>query len=311
LASFEVRLYYDRLDGDKDLTLTPTAPPEPVWYDATDRSYVVAGLPPGKYLIAAPGIFRDIGLLASDLTLDLAVSEEASAAAPPEDPGAKPSPVRQAMRIRGRIRVDGKLPDGVALSQLNIRAGAESIEPSNNGEFSVELDPVEFSVTMPDLPPGLYLKRAELGGRDALANIMSFDPAAELEVEISSRGGYVAGIVRDSLDRLAPGADVVLIPEKADIHVEPLPGNGVSFVPRVLNTLALFKTAITDDQGQFSFAGIAPGAYRLYALEALEPFSYFDPEVLQQIESKGQPLRVTVASRETVALRLMLSGAGR
>jgi hypothetical protein len=41
----------------------------------------------------------------------------------------------------------------------------------------------------------------------------------------------------------------------------------------------------------------------LYAWEDIEPYAYFDPEVVRQAESQGKPIRATELSKEAVELR--------
>jgi hypothetical protein len=46
--------------------------------------------------------------------------------------------------------------------------------------------------------------------------------------------------------------------------------------------------------------GVTPGAYKLFAWEALESFGYFDPEVMRRAEALGKPLHVGESSKLAV-----------
>ena len=50
----------------------------------------------------------------------------------------------------------------------------------------------------------------------------------------------------------------------------------------------LVKSAITDQNGRFTFRGVSPGNYKIFAWEGLETNAYFDPEVLRQYEQQGK-----------------------
>jgi hypothetical protein len=75
------------------------------------------------------------------------------------------------------------------------------------------------------------------------------------------------------------------------------------FVPdRSRDRAELFQKTTTDADGHFHFASIPPGTYRAFAWEALEPFAYFDPEVLRQAEQKGKTLQLKESSKATIDL---------
>mgnify|MGYP001259414705 CR=1 FL=1 len=57
--------------------------------------------------------------------------------------------------------------------------------------------------------------------------------------------------------------------------------------------------------GRFTFRGITPGDYRIFAWEDIEPFAYFDPAVVKQYEALGKAIRVQEASSESAEVRLI------
>ena len=68
----------------------------------------------------------------------------------------------------------------------------------------------------------------------------------------------------------------------------------------------LDKTPIASiEVSQAKGTGIAPGEYKLFAWELLAPYSYFDPDVLREYETKGTPIVISEASREAVELRVI------
>jgi hypothetical protein len=76
---------------------------------------------------------------------------------------------------------------------------------------------------------------------------------SSLEVTMSLIGGALDGIVRNSEGQPASAATVTLIPDGTT------------------NRSDFYKMASTDQNGHFTFTVTAPGTYRIYAWEELEP----------------------------------------
>jgi len=67
----------------------------------------------------------------------------------------------------------------------------------------------------------------------------------------------------------------------------------------------LYKSTTTDQNGNFEIRGIAPGGYKAFAWETLEPNSYFDRDVLSQYEQLGKPIRIQESSKESIDLKVI------
>jgi hypothetical protein len=121
-----------------------------------------------------------------------------------------------------------------------------------------------------------------LGDSDVLSSALRFSKGGALEVLISDKGGRVEGAVR-------PGSpvQVVLIPNERRDRAE------------------LFKAVAATADGRFAFTGVAPGDYKLFAWENLEPYSYFDPEFVKRFEDVGQLLSVSESSTQSVNPRVV------
>jgi len=149
----------------------------------------------------------------------------------------------------------------------------------------------EYRVSMTQLPPGFYLKSATFAGMDALTNAIPFSISGELEIAVSSKSGQIHGTVTRERLESTPGIQVVLIPAKARDRID------------------LFKSVTTESNGRFAISGIPPGDYRVFAWEALEPYSYFDPDVLRRFEPEGKPIHVDESSEQTLDLTSIPAGA--
>jgi hypothetical protein len=108
---------------------------------------------------------------------------------------------------------------------------------------------------------------------------------------LSPNGGQIDGTVLNTQQQPAGGATVVLVP-----------GTGLREQTR------LFKDVATDQTGHFSVKGIAPGDYKLFAWEDIEPGAYQDPEFLKPFESLGETFSIREGSRETTQLKLIPAG---
>jgi len=144
--------------------------------------------------------------------------------------------------------------------------------------------PGEYSLSVAGLPPGFYVKDARLGETDALnARLhLSGTISNSLDILISPNVGSIAGVAVDASGQPAPGAQVVLIPTRNRQRTE------------------LFKPVVADSTGHFAIPDIAPGEYTLAAWDSIEPYAFFDPELMVQAERQGKAIRVTESSNQAV-----------
>ena len=62
----------------------------------------------------------------------------------------------------------------------------------------------------------------------------------------------------------------------------------------------LFRPVTSDTAGRFSIPNITPGDYTLAAWENIEPFSFFDANLIREAEAQGKSLRVEESSSQRV-----------
>jgi len=205
------------------------------------------------------------------------------------------------LTIPGRIQVEGTAPpafgfDRMAL-QLNPASGVVSLgsilqiaRPGSDGAFSLEkVNAGEYRFAIQGLPPAMYIKSARFDQTDILASGFTVTDRAPgtLQVVVSANAGQIDGNVLDKESKPVRGIPTVLIPDRNRERRE------------------LFKFAQSDQNGHFIMNGIAPGDYKLFAWEDIEPFSYFDPDVLKQFEDNGKPIHVVETTKETFEIKLI------
>jgi hypothetical protein len=139
----------------------------------------------------------------------------------------------------------------------------------------------EYLVTVGPLPPDFYVKEARMAGTDVLQKgmLISGDVYGALEIVLSPNAGQIDGTVADDNQQPLANSQVVLVPN------------------RFRERRDLYKTAVTGQNGHFTLRGILPGEYRLFAWEDIEPFAYFDLDLLTRFEPRGKPVSVSESSK--------------
>jgi hypothetical protein len=165
----------------------------------------------------------------------------------------------------------------------------------SDGTFLLSNVPADiYALNLRNLPEGYCVKEIHMGTSaipDGTLNLTG-SVAGLLDIALSRSGAELSGVVTDSETHKVPGATVTLVPDKSR-----------------LNALYLYQTTVSDQYGGFSFRGIAPGDYSVYAWEVIDGGAYLDPDFLKIYESFGTALTVEEKSREN-NLQLKLIPAG-
>lgn len=204
--------------------------------------------------------------------------------------------ITRGMDLPGRVRIEGQ---SIPLTKLNILLQPKESIPSPSSEASVKEDGSfllknvkgDCELNVFQLPEGFYLKSARLGEDDVLEKGLSTSRIARgetLELVISGASGHVDGVVLNKDGQGVGGATVILI-------------------PRSRETVRLYKSTISDQNGRYTLQGIAPGDYKLFAWEDIETGAYRDPEFLRRYEDRGESLHVEESGRHTVELKVIPS----
>jgi hypothetical protein len=189
--------------------------------------------------------------------------------------------------ISGRIRVEGNATPSLDFMRVQFKNnvstsyldGGQNTRPvTADGTFRVEnVSPGEYRVVLAGLPQGFYLKEARVGQTDVLNAPLRYSggDASGLDLLLSPNVGTLDGMTE-------AGAQVVLIPMRNRDRTE------------------LFRSVTADTTGHFTIPNVAPGDYTLAAWESIEPFSFFDPNLIRQAESQGKPVRIEDSANPTV-----------
>jgi hypothetical protein len=202
--------------------------------------------------------------------------------------------------VTGAIRIDRQGPAAPTLIKLKVQLspafldfqpfwsdGNPEASPAADGAFRYNrVVPGDYRVSVLNMPDGIYVKEIRFGETDVMRNSLQIrGPATDaLEIVLGSDPGRIQGRSSDLQGGAARGSQIVLAPDQR-------------------SRKDLFKVATADVNGLFTFAGVPPGDYKVFAWEALEPYSFFDPEVLRSVEAQGVSVRVTPAATDTINIR--------
>jgi protocatechuate 3,4-dioxygenase beta subunit len=214
--------------------------------------------------------------------------------------------INPGVTVSGHIRVDGETTDPIPSFQVRFSPWAPGFnvgppqpakaDASNNFSFD-DVNPEHFEVNVSPLPGTFYLKSIRAGNTDVLANGLDLTGggAAALDVVIGVNAPQITGAVQDpTTQQPAAGVTVVLVPQEKERREVSL----------------FYRTASTDQNGNFTMARVNPGEYKVYAWDDVENGAWFDPDFLKPVESKGSPVSVREGSPVSVQLTMIPAGSG-
>ena len=208
--------------------------------------------------------------------------------------------------IDGRVTIDGNLAGAVAANGAPVKVILRSLTaPIPNivtrvlpdgtfqlrgipaGDYRVDIHPFLSVPPEENAPPALrdlYVRSLRFGKDDVLSDGLRIEgtSANRMDVVVGTNGGVVAGrILRDKRVAVV-NARAVLVPNAARQRGD------------------LYKSALTDDTGQFEIRGVAPGDYKLFAWELVEFGAWQDPQFIKLYEKRGTSVRVNAGGRQSV-----------
>ena len=108
-----------------------------------------------------------------------------------------------------------------------------------------------------------------------------------IQIVIGLNGGALTGTAVTDAAKPSVNATVVLVPN-----------------PSARQRSDLYKTASTNASGEFKFAGIAPGDYKVFAWEDVETgvCQDPDPDFIKVYEDRGKPIHVGEGSAQVATV---------
>jgi hypothetical protein len=250
---------------------------------AVDKStgrFEFRGVAPGSYLLVASQLYGKHALGGR-------VPVEVSGTAPQENLAIALTP---GLEITGSVELEGAARN---LPNLTVRLtpseglalGPQPTSPvGTNGSIGLSgVTPGIWGLTLDPLPQGVWIKAATFGDADVLRGELNVPagPPGLLHIVLAANGAQISGAVTE--DDHPRHATVVLVPA----------------APELRQSMQMYRATSTQDQGTFSFKGVRPGSYKLFAFEEIEVFAWLDPDFLKLVESLGESISVAEGDKVT------------
>jgi hypothetical protein len=146
--------------------------------------------------------------------------------------------------------------------------------------------PVRFGVTVQGVPENCYVQSLTFGGQPiGLNDTVEMSGSGPIEVTVSAAAGSLDVAMVDKDGRPAQGATLFIV-NKDGTPAFTRGGNG-------------------NDTGAQSYKGLAPGEYRVFAWEDVEPGAYQDPDFRRPFESKSETVKVEAGAAAKVQVKVI------
>jgi hypothetical protein len=198
--------------------------------------------------------------------------------------------------LRGRFRMDTGQP--FRWSQLTVTLDAE--DEQLKGELNAQVNQ-DGSFSIQSIPMGNYhvvvtadsdnlrdyiMKEINLNGKDVGDSGFAVEPGVStIDIVASAKGSAILGTLIDHDNKTVTDMDVVCIPDE----------------PR-RKRHDMYQRVSTNSRGQFSFLGLNPGEYLIFALNGESSAEITNPEFIREHEATAQRVSLDEGERKTVTL---------
>jgi len=202
-------------------------------------------------------------------------------------------PIQQGAEINGKVVFQGNATAPMDKIRLTLRSldtmpdsfailvGSIAVDASGN--FSApDIASAQYGIQVAGLPQTAYVADIRQGGLSVFNSGLTVgnQPAIPLEIVVNANGATIEGSVQTTDRKPAASSTVVLTPPETD-RQNPMK----------------YKTATTDNKGNFSMNGVPPGDYTLFAWDSVLSTAWMNSEFLARYQDRG---RVVVASQEAI-----------
>jgi hypothetical protein len=264
----------------------PLAPDANWTWDPAGGGFTASGVPAGAYVVEATtqidGQQRRFmkAVIVDDTDLEGIVLE--------------PVPLRE---LTGRVTVDGVAASRQDVGYIGLRSSGNSVgaQLEEDGSFRFRALPPDYYHVSVSSGGSRYVRSIRQGGRDVQWTAIEIGepPPDPLEIELSSGGATLEGIVPDS------GSFTPIV-----VALFRRVGDEFIFEKQAFANGALVP--INGRPAQFSMQCIAPGEYVVVAWPSDAEIEYAKPGFLRQYAAFGKTIQVGEGARLTVVLDRLL-----
>lgn len=260
-----------------------------------DGTFSLNGIPSGEYIISArligssqqpspstgpPEIsagYAHVRVIDADVQMNVTVTGPSEIKGKIIVSGSQ-APPPQAVRVSLLSQGGGNIFGGPGQNAVSDASGNFDIRGVGQGEYN-------FNVFIPS-EGALYLKQVTCASKDYSLQPLTIESPLTLSdcvITLGADAGSISGQVMDNAVPV-PGLVILAIPET-----------------RALRSVARYvTTARTDDNGQFTLAGVIPGDYLVYAMQYNDEQSYFAPDFADTNVNDAERVTVHASESKTV-----------
>ncbi|HWH59397.1 MAG TPA: carboxypeptidase-like regulatory domain-containing protein [Terriglobales bacterium] len=198
--------------------------------------------------------------------------------------------------VQGQFRMDNDKPFRwsqltVALEGEDVQlGGALSAQVNRDGSFRIQNVPAgNYHVVVTADSNNLrdyIMKEINMNGKDVGDSGFAVGPGVStIDIVASANGSAILGTLVDHENKTVADMQVVCIPDEARRKRHDV-----------------YQQERTNSRGQFSFLGLNPGEYLIFALNGEDPAEITDPDFIRQHEATAQKIHLDEGERKTVTL---------
>lgn len=251
-----------------------------------DGSFDIGEVSPGNHILMAQRMSRDRALSAGLVNVQVGTRDVEGVV----------------LRLSGAGQVHGVIQ---AADNPDVKSVRVTLDPMQTMPFDVyssrnigdgntftipNVLPGSYRIDVVGAPDGYYVKSVQVGGQDFLeSGLMISGAVSGLEVHLAKGATTVEGTLADADGKAVGQGVIALVPPQAK-----------------RDQWRLFKTAMADQNGQFTFRNVPPGEYTLLAYGPAGDASIVqNPEYLKQVEAKGKVISLSENAHESVQLKII------
>jgi hypothetical protein len=199
----------------------------------------------------------------------------------------------EAATIHGTVKVVDAAPPP-QLKNVSIRLVTPLVTPGqvgNPGATSLVRDDMQFTlmnvpplrqtVEVSGIPQSCYVQSTRYGGAEIPADGIELHAGGTIEITLSCQAAQLDAVATTQDDKVAPHAVFALVPK-----------DGGPVIVRTAN-----------ENGIYSFQGLKPGDYSLFAWEDTEEGAPLDPDFRKPFESQAKLISLDPAARANISLK--------
>jgi protocatechuate 3,4-dioxygenase beta subunit len=193
--------------------------------------------------------------------------------------------------VKGSIKMDGGgplvRPAFVSLASLD-GGGRAMLNPGSDGTFTATgIFPLVYTLDTQNLPANCYVKSVRYAGQEVARTGFELTGDGQLEIVLSSTAAVLEGSVTGADGKPAGGAGIVVAPVAGALPA---------------------RTGNADAHGNFYFANLPPGEYRVAAWDAASPEANDPPESLGPFARYAKTVTLGESGHEKAQVTVVPSG---